>query len=168
MVRGNGLSIVNRTNAGAFNRVILGQSSGKCRCASSRCSSDDSRRDPIGQYSMRSAIPRKFNSLDTRSRSEISRFKRLFSRAVRARYGFPSPAHNKKTAGTSGIESSSEGLAINGARMFTSRVTFRSPHCAKTGTAYSVPRRHNHSWNTPNQIAAWTEWAVPAFAPCDK
>ena len=99
IVRGNGLSTVNRTNAGARSRVILGQSSGKCCCASSRCSSEDSRRDPIGQYSIRSTMPRKFSSRDTRSRSEISRFNRLSQqrrpRQVRFPFARPEQKHSR-------------------------------------------------------------------------
>jgi hypothetical protein len=35
----------------------------------------------------------------------------------------------------------------------------------KTGTAYSVPRRHNLCPNAPYCVAGWTERAVPVFRP---
>ena len=73
--------------------------------------------EPVSQYSTRSITPFSVRTFEIRLRSPSRRFSLRFSSEVRARYGFPSPAHNKKTAGLSGTFSISPVLTVAGGRM---------------------------------------------------
>src|ERR1035437_5950382 len=66
---------------------------------------EDSNADPVRRYSMRATVCRRLSHREGRSRSAIRRRSRRRSTPVRERYGSPSLAQSRKTAGRSGSAS---------------------------------------------------------------
>src|ERR1035441_2387003 len=63
---------------------------------------EDSNADPVRRYSMRATVWRRLSHREGRSRSWSRRPSRRRSTPVRERYGSPSLAQSRKTAGRSG------------------------------------------------------------------